>query len=246
MNPRPAPTSLRLATLALLAALAGCSTVKGWFASEDKSPETAPARPASLIVPPDLTQLARDSRYAVQGGVVSASEAAGPAPAAAAAPGTPTVAINSEGGMHIERDGQTRWLVVPQPPEVLWPKVKAFWERRGYKLSVDDPKIGLMDTEWHENKSDAPLGTVRKLLGGVLDNVVDTGLRDAYRTRIERTAKGSEIYISQRGLQEVYVNDQHDETAWRPRPNDPQLEAEMLSRLMLALGGQAAAPTAVA
>ncbi|MDE2276736.1 MAG: outer membrane protein assembly factor BamC [Burkholderiales bacterium] len=247
VNPRFAITSLRLATLTLLAALAGCSTVKGWFASDDESGvDTQPQRPQSLIVPPDLSQLSRDSRYAVQGGVVSASEAGASAPAAAVATGAPTVAINSEGGMHIERDGQARWLVVPQSPETLWPQVKAFWERRGYKLSVDDPKLGVMDTEWHEDKSKAPLGTVRKLLGGVLDNAVDTGLRDAYRTRIERTAKGSEIYISQRGIREVFVNDQHDETAWRPRPNDPQLEAEMLARLMLALGGPGAGANAAA
>ena len=55
---------------------------------------------------------------------------------------------------------------------------------------------------------------------------------------IERTANGSEIYIAHRGAAEVYLNERKEETTWRGRPSDPQLEAEMLARLMVSLGAK--------
>jgi outer membrane protein assembly factor BamC len=68
--------------------------------------------------------------------------------------------------------------------------------------------------------------------------VYDTGERDQYRMRVERTAAGSEIYIAHRGAEEVYVGERRENTTWRGRPSDPQLEAEMLSRLMVSLGAK--------
>ena len=46
-------------------------------------------------------------------------------------------------------------------------------------------------------------------------------------------------------MQEVYTTSARDSTAWQPRPSDPSLEAEMLSRLMLKLGGQETAAKAI-
>ena len=75
----------------------------------------------------------------------------------------------------------------------------------------------------------------------------DTGERDRYRTRVERTAAGSEVYISHRGLIEVYTDERKENTTWRARDSDPQLEAEFLSRLMVKLGAKEdAAKTQVA
>jgi outer membrane protein assembly factor BamC len=223
--------------------LAGCSAFSGMFAKDNVDYGTQPVKAKPLDVPPDLSQLAPDSRYQVQGGVVSAVGAKGVAPAASGSAPAPTVALNRDDGMRIERDGQSRWLVVPRKtPEELWPRVESFWTDGGFKLATEDPKVGVMDTDWLENKAKAPGTLVRNLLGDLLQNVFDSGQRDAYRTRIERTPTGSEIYISQRGIEEVYLSDktyQQDQTTWRARPNDPQLEAVMLSRLMLALGGDA-------
>ena len=55
-----------LATVA--AALSACSVLEG-----DKIDYKSAGRGVSLEVPPDLTQLSRDSRYVVPGGMVSAS-----------------------------------------------------------------------------------------------------------------------------------------------------------------------------
>ena len=80
----PAATPIRLATLALLALTAGCSTLDSGLSGDTVDYRGAATKTKPLEVPPDLSQLARDSRYQPQGGVISASSAA-TAPAAGAA-----------------------------------------------------------------------------------------------------------------------------------------------------------------
>jgi outer membrane protein assembly factor BamC len=106
----------------------------------------------------------------------------------------------------------------------------------------------VMETDWAENRAKLPNDPIRNLLGKVLDSFYSTSERDRYRTRVERSGTGSEIYITHRGMQEVYTDQQKDTTMWQPRPTDPQLEAEFLSRLMLRMGAkdEAATRTAVA
>jgi outer membrane protein assembly factor BamC len=237
---------------ASLALLAGCGSLGG--DSVDYRSTAVRAKP--LEVPPDLSQLARDSRYQSPGGVISA--AAPTAPAAAGAPGAPSVALSSVGSLRIERSGQQRWLVAPQPPEQLWPQLRAFWEARGFQIAMEDAKAGVIETNWSENRGKLPNDVVRNLLGRLAGNLFDTGERDQFRTRLERVELGggrigTEVFISHRGIEEAVVSPtgarDDNTTRWRLRPSDPQLEAEMLARLMVSLGGvrdEPAARTAVA
>jgi outer membrane protein assembly factor BamC len=140
--------------------------------------------------------------------------------------------------MHIDRQGNVRWLVTPMAPEALYPLVRAFWLERGFVLDIDEPAIGVMETDWAENRAKIKDDWLRRNLGSVLDSLYSTPLRDRFRTRIERTATGSEVYISHRGVQEVYITETKDQTRWTPRPADPELEAEFLSRLMVKLGSK--------
>ncbi len=245
-------TATRVAVLSLAAALSGCSAIGGLFSGDSSDYRAGAAKTKPLEVPPDLTQLARDSRFQVQGGVVSASAAAqaGVAVPSAAAPAAPlSVALTNAGAMRIERAGQQRWLLVPEAPEKLWPALKTFWEQKGYTIEVEDAKAGVMETNWSMNRAKLPADAVRNTLGRVLGNLYDTGERDRFRTRIERSAGtggGSEIYISHRGAEEVYLTERRENTTWRARPTDPQLEAEMLSQLMVALGAKEEAARAAA
>ncbi len=232
------PSLLTASALAALSLLqAGCSSLD--LGMDDKvNYRSTAAKSKPLEVPPDLTQLARDSRYQAQGGVVNAS-AVGAAPVATvAALGAPTVALNVQGAMRIERAGQQRWLVVAEPPEKLWPQLRAFWEQRGFTIAVEDAKAGVLETTWAENRAKLPVDAVRNTIGRLLGNLYDTGERDQFRMRVERTASGSEIYIAHRGAEEVYINERKENTTWRGRASDPQLEAEMLARLMLSLGAK--------
>jgi outer membrane protein assembly factor BamC len=151
------------------------------------------------------------------------------------------------GDLRVERQGQQRWLVSPQTPEQLWPQLKAYWAQRGATLVVDDAKTGILETDWAENRDKAPKDFIRSTLGQLFSNVFDSGFRDRYRMRVERTVSGSEVYVSHRGLEEVYTDGRKESTVWRGRPNDPQLEAEVLASLMVSLGTKPeAAKTTVA
>ena len=71
----------------------------------------------------------------------------------------------------------------------------------------------------------------------MLDSLYSTGERDKFRTRLERNASGgTEVFISHRGMIEVYNSTAKDQTVWQPRAADPELEAEFLRRLMVKLG----------
>lgn len=254
MNFLRLPLPSRLLVLTLAAGLASCSTVNNALQGDKVDYKSSASKSVSLEVPPDLTQLARDSRYQPTGGTISAStlQQAAPAGAAAAtaAPGAVTVAPAVVGDVKLERAGSQRWLVTKQTPEQLWPQLQAFWAERGFQLDVEQKDTGLMETNWNENRAKLPQDFIRNTIGKVFESIYDTGERDRFRTRIERsTDGGTEIYISHRGMVEVYTNERKDNTVWQPRPADPELEAVMLSRLMQKLGAkeeQAKAAAAVA
>ena len=148
--------------------------------------------------------------------------------------------------MKIERSGSQRWLVVQEPPEKLWPLVKEFWTQSGFLLKTEMPEAGVMETDWAENRARVSAGTIRDFFSKSLDFLYSSSERDKYRTRLDRTpdGKGTEIYISHRGMQEVYTTARDPtsstpgNTAWQPRASDPELEAEFLRRLMVKLGAQ--------
>jgi len=220
----------RLSLLALAMALSACAALEG-----DKIDYKSAAKGSTLEVPPDLTQLSRDSRYAVPGGTVSA--AAIQAGQAAQPSGTANAAALALGDVRIERDGNQRWLVVNRPADKLWEPVRDFWQENGFNLDQADSNVGIMETDWAENRAKLPQDFIRSALGKLLDSLYSTGERDKFRTRLERNASGgTEIYISHRGMVEVYGTATKDNTVWQPRPSDPELETEFLRRLMVKLG----------
>lgn len=217
----------RLALLALCAQLAACTVLEG-ERIDYKSAGKAP----TLEVPPDLTQLSRDSRFVVPGGPVTASGYQ----LGQAAPSMP-VAATAVGDVRIERAGDQRWLVVNRPADQLWGPVRDFWQENGFLLSQDQPNLGIMETDWAENRAKIPQDAIRGFLGKIFDSAYSTAERDRFRTRLERSPTGgTEIYVSHRGMIEVYANRERDQTVWQPRPADPELETEMLRRLMVKLG----------
>jgi outer membrane protein assembly factor BamC len=227
--------------LVLASSLIACSTVDDVVSGGKVDYRTASTKPTPLEVPPDLTQLAVDPRYAPQAGVISAAAlaASGVTTTSAPAVNTPTaVAPSSLGDVRVEAQGSLRYLSTPIPADQLWPQLEAFWKERGLELVVNQPDVGVMETQWAENRVKLPEDVIRRTLGKVFNSLYDSGERDKYRTRVERTERGTDIYIAHRGLEEVYTSTVKDATTWRGRPSDPSLEAEMLSRLMVKLGAK--------
>lgn len=226
---------LSLSVIAVSVALAGCST----SAFEGKKIDYKSARQVSpLELPPDLTGIRSDDRFALPAtsGVATFSTYSADR-AAMPARGSSDVLTAVE-GMRIERAGSQRWLVVPGDANVLWPDIKDFWMELGFILNIDRPDIGVMETDWAEDRARIPMDFVRATLGRVLDGLFSTSERDKFRTRLEEGKDPGtvEIYISHRGMKEVYTSEREERTVWQPRPADPELEAEMLRRLMVRLG----------
>jgi outer membrane protein assembly factor BamC len=239
----PTPfASGRLTTLtcacALVAMTAGCSSVSDLINVDNKVDyRTSGSKAVKLEVPPDLSQLNGQGRYGLStAGTVTANSYNQQQGQASATAASPSVAARNLGGVTMERDGQVRWLVVDQSPEQVWQQVRDFWAENGFELTVDQAKAGVMETNWSENRAKLGQDGLRQLTGRLLDNLYDTGERDMFRTRIERTAKGSEIYVSHRGLQEIYTDTRKEQTTWKARPSDPELESMMISRMLVKLG----------
>jgi outer membrane protein assembly factor BamC len=230
------PRTLSPPVLALVLTVAGCSAVENFVGGDKVDYRTAAAKRVPLDVPPDLSQLARDSRYQTQGGAVSAAAFQAGASAVRVAAAAPAIAPQSLGGVRVEREGNQRWLSTPLAPEQLWPQLQAFWKENGFNLVLDEAGAGVMETDWAENRAKLPDDLIRRTLGRLVDSLYSTSERDKYRTRLERSATGTEIYISHRGLIEVYTGQRSESTVWQPRPTDPELEATFLARLMLKLG----------
>ncbi len=223
-------TSSKIFSLGLTLTLGACSVLQT-DKVDYKSAAQAPA--PGLDVPPDLTQLSRETRYAVPGTPVTASSfQLGQAPSQNA-----NTAVLSIGDVRIDRAGTQRWLVVNRPADQLWEPVKDFWKENGFSLAIDQANLGVMETDWAENRAKIPQDFIRNTLGKLLNSLYSTGERDKFRTRLERnTQGGTDVFISHRGMIEVYGDTHKEQTVWQPRLADPELEAEFLRRLMVKLG----------
>ncbi len=222
-------TPQAVACVALVALLSGCSTFE-----EDKVNYKSATKGPSLDVPPDLTQLRRDSRYALESTSATASGFAN-AQRAVKDAGTAT---NTLGDVRMERSGEQRWLVVNRSADKVWDTLREFWSSNGFVLTTDAADLGILETDWAENRAKIPQDFIRRTLGKVLDSLYSTGERDRFRTRIERNSTGGvDIYITHRGMVEDFADAAKTRTIWKPRPSDPELEIEFLRRMMVKLGG---------
>ncbi len=225
-----------LTVIALSVALTtGCST----SAFEGKKIDYKSARQVSpLELPPDLTGSRTDDRFALPTSSGVATFSSYSADRAALPTRGSSEVLTPVDGMRIERAGTQRWLVVPGDANVLWPDIKDFWMELGFIINIDRPEIGVMETDWAEDRARIPMDFVRATLGRVFDGIFSTSERDKFRTRLEEGKEpGSvEIFISHRAMKEVYTSEREERTVWQPAPADPELEAEMLRRLMVRLG----------
>ena len=216
----------------------GCSTMNDVLKGDKVDYKTSGKAGPSLEVPPDLTQLTRETRYVVPGTAVSAN-AFQVGQVTQALP----IAALAVGDVRIERSGSQRWLVVNRPADKLYGPIRDFWLESGFLLSLDQENLGIMETDFAENRAKLPQDFIRETLGKVFESLYSTGERDKFRTRLERNASGgTEIFVSHRGLVEVVVggstgkNSTGDGTVWQPVPPNPELEAEFLRRMMVKLG----------
>ncbi len=225
------------AALLVCLVLSACSWTQNLISSDkiDYKSEGKQSTAPSLEIPPDLTAPTREDRFAVPGdrprsATASAQAKGGPLPAALGV-------LPAVKNARIDRAGGQRWLVVQAKPEALWQTVKEFWQENGFILDIERPESGVMETDWAENRAKIGNDFIRRTIGRVFEGLYSTPERDKFRTRLEPNANGeTDIFISHRGMMEIYKTEAREQTVWQPRPADPELEADFLRRLMVRLG----------
>lgn len=233
-----------LVAAAMAASLSGCGSMDGMLQGKKIDYKSSGKLPP-LEVPPDLTNPGADDRYAVPdispSGTATYSaynqERSGQQQAQA------SDVLPKVDKVTFHRAGSERWIVVQATPEQVWPVVKEFWQENGFIIKSELPQAGVMETDWAENRAKIPMDPIRSVLSKVVDSLYSTAERDKFRTRLEKGSEAgtTEIYISHRGMYEVIQGgDGGNQTVWEPRPADPELEAEMLRRLMVRFGVQEA------
>lgn len=247
---------------ALLALVVSCAV--GFISAcsgtiEDKLDEYLPKREAKyksskslppLEVPPDLSSSAIGDSLPVpqgQGGrsATYSEYASGGTTRTAALENTVLPQLDN---VRIERSGDKRWLVVDATPAQVWPRVREFWIEQGFLINLEDPSIGIMETDWAEQRSEFKAGFIKNMLNKLNDALYGAATRDKFRTRLERgSVPGTtEIFVSHRGAEEVstgrisaaqdHTGSRDELRVWQPRPADPELEAEMLNRMLVSFG----------
>jgi outer membrane protein assembly factor BamC len=230
--------AIRAAALVLaISTLAGCDTLNDWFASDRVDYKSTGSAPP-LKVPSDLDAAKVQPQYTAP-------------PVSAALGGAPTRNVTAAGnssegvpnaqdplGMHVERDGDRRWLVVDgRTPDQLWPQLEEFWKANGFVLKTDAPATGIMTTDWAENRANIPDDWFRRTIGHVIDFAYSSGTRDSFRTLVERGANGAtDISITHSALEEMLTGQDKSSSRWVERPRNPVLEAVFLSKLMEQFG----------
>ena len=186
----------------------------------------------TLEIPPSLNSPDYDPTYAtLPGGAISAA-----AVQSGVANSKSNAVLPSNAGAQILREGNVRYLQVAAPADAVWPKLQEFWQVMGIGIKRDEPRVGIMETDWAENKAEIPLDVVRKTLGKAFEGLYDAGARDRFKIRLERpNAQVTNIFLSHERAEE-HVSPTGG-VKWEYKPAKPQLEGEMLNRLMIFVQG---------
>jgi outer membrane protein assembly factor BamC len=231
-------------SIAVALMLTGCSRSFDTLVPDRRPDYRQSAISQPLEIPPDLTASTIDDTLIVpeMNPTGSASLSAYAQERGDSQARRPTAVLPSQPGITMQQDGNQRWLVIEAPADQVWPKVREFWTSNGFVLKRDDPTIGIMETDWVENRADIPQDGLRGLLKEYLDVLYSAPTRDKFRTRLERSADegNTEVYLTHYGVEEVTMGGASASASntymWQRRPSSPELEAEMLSRITVYLG----------
>lgn len=247
VSPNAPPVRAVAACVLLALALSGCESLSVASLGKKIDYRSSASAPA-LEIPPDLTSPQYDDRYnAATAATASALAATDAARATQPAQIAPTVAADAR----IMRAGNERWIVAKTTPEQALKVVRQFWQDMGFVVAVDQPLVGVVETDWAENRADIPMDFLRRQISKVADVLYTTYKRDKFRTRVERGSEPDtvEIYISHRGMEQMPTAMSQGAPvafAWAVLPPNPGLEAEFLTRLLVRFGAnEAQAPQMV-
>jgi outer membrane protein assembly factor BamC len=233
----------------ITATLVGCDSIP--FINNESDYKGA-SRSKPLEVPPDLTASPVSDAYSIPGNTSYSSYSQAQEGQEAS---VEKVLANPD-GVRLEKSGGQRWLVVNAPAEKIWPVIREFWADQGFAVRSEDPKIGVMETEWIDAEAikKDETGNVGEKFDKWLDKLSGFADKKKFRTRLDRgeEANTTEIYMTHRsvngapddGKNRVQTQLGEIDTGYRADAKtiatsdarDAELDSELLRRLMVKLG----------
>lgn len=224
-------TVRRLPLPALAMGFATMLTGCGWLSDDrglivDRSDDYLDAleRPA-LLVPDDLSGVSIREVMVIP----PIEDRVGSETYAHQAPKPNSLFVREEArSVRIQKLGERSWLLVPQKPAIVWPKIKQFFSDSGVPLAYEAPQEGRLDTRWLDPDSGGNRDVVRLALrDGRAVAQVSSG-RDRIMLRLEQG-------IRER-TSEIHLRVQNDSVrvpgGTFPESSDiPGIEQEMLNEL---------------
>lgn len=224
-----------LVILFVLVSTSACSTVDNFMDTKNRVNYKNNKSIKTLDFPPDLTAPEYDMAFVLPAdGVVSATSMTKHV-GGYSADGRKLSVLPKSSNVRMGGQGVVRWLDVDSSAEDLWPRLRDFWRSLGVSVKRDEPRIGIMETDWSENRAGLPMDWLRKSLGKVFQSAYDAGTRDRYRIRVEKPKPNStRIFLTHKGAEKMITD---TVTGWELRPANHELEAELLNRLKVFLQG---------
>ena len=235
---------LLLLLLPILAACTSIDEIEGMLPDRKVEYKKSRQAGANLEVPPDLSSSSISDALVIPGeaglGAATYSDFASRDMSTSGYARSSGVIPKLE-DVQVRRDGDKRWLLIKASPDDAWSRTVDFWQENGILMTEQDPSIGVMVTDWVENRADIRSDFITDAVRKVFDSAYSAATRDQYRVRIERGAdEGTvELFLTHRGMQEEMIpnaGSNSERPVWVPRPTDHGLEAEMLRRLMVHMG----------
>ncbi|MGH8813064.1 MAG: outer membrane protein assembly factor BamC [Advenella sp.] len=227
---------LAVSGLLSLTLLAGCNVMDEVMGDTEQVDYKSTVRGDPLSLPPDLSASQINPAYKPPGGYASANEYNKAVAQANRNAASGASVLPETAGLKIQSSGANRWLEVSQEAGRVYPKLIDFWVDSGFTINRDNPQAGLIETDWAENRAKIPGNLLNRALGAIINMVEDSGERERFRTRLERSNGKTLVFISHERMVETPMDRDGTSFKWLPAKEDPGLNAAMLSRLMVFLG----------
>ncbi len=126
----------------------------------------------------------------------------------------------TESGVKIQKLGDERWILIDASTSQVWPRTQSFLSRYGIGVAVNDPALGLIETDWVVFKADAEQ-------------------KHRYRIWIEQGLRPdtTEVHVVHREVPEAFSDASSLE--WNRTSQDAEREAFLLDELAAALAANA-------
>jgi len=154
--------------------------------------------------------------------------------------------LKSSSDIQIMKDGARRWLEIDKDSETVWQLSLDFFKKMGFNIEISNKKTGIIQTNFLENR---PRPNLPKSSINVIKQVFQDfgksyslGSIDRYRIRIEPNNNKTEVFLTLDQMQEVVskTDGNVSHTVYQAAVRNESIEVEMLYKLMVFLGGDAA------